>query len=49
MHNKKVHFQKAECLVKVVKKWLFKKVECLTSTYKNGSLRDKLSKMTMYI
>ena len=44
----KVHFQKAECLVKDVKK-CFLKTECLVSTYKNGSLRDKLPKKTMYI
>ena len=28
---------------------LFEKVECLASTYKSDSLRDKLPKMTMYI
>ena len=49
MHNEKVHFQKAECLVKAVKKCFFEKVECLASTYKSGSLRDKLPKRTMYI
>ena len=26
MHNKKVHFQKTECLVKVVKKYFLKKL-----------------------
>ena len=45
---KKMFFQKAECLVKTVKK-CFLKVECLASTYKNGSLRDKLPKRIMYI
>ena len=49
VHNEKVHFQKAECLVKAIKKFFFEKVECLTSTYKSGNLRDKLPKMTMYI
>ena len=38
MHNEKVFFQKAECLVKVVKKCFFEKTECLASTYKNDGL-----------
>ena len=46
MHNEKVLFQKAECLIKEV---LFEKVECLASTYKSSSLKDKLPKITMYI
>ena len=49
VHNEKVEFQKAECLIKAVKKCIMKKAECLTSTYKSGSLRDKLPKRTMYI
>ena len=49
MHNEKVLFQKAECLVKTVKKCFFKKVEYLANTYKSGSLKDKLPKRTMYI
>ena len=28
---------------------IFEKTECLANTYKNGNLRDKLPKMTMYI
>ena len=44
MHNEKVLFQKAECLIKEV---LFEKVECLASTYKSGGLRGKLLKRTM--
>ena len=28
---------------------LFEKVEYMANTYKSGSLRDKLPKMTMYI
>ena len=28
---------------------LFEKAECLASTYKNGNLRDKLPKKTIYI
>ena len=28
---------------------IFEKTECLANNYKNGSLRDKLQKMTMYI
>ena len=42
VHNEKVHFQKAKCLVKAVKKYFFEKTECLASTYKSGNLRDKL-------
>ena len=38
MHNEKVFFQKAECLVKVVKKCFFEKTECLASTYKSNGL-----------
>ena len=49
VHNEKVHFQKTECLVKVVKKFFFLKTECLASTYKSDSLRNKLPKKTMYI
>ena len=49
MHNEKVFFQKAECLVKAVKKYFLKKTECLTSTYKSGGLSYKLPKMTRYI
>ena len=49
MHNKKVHFQKTECLVKTVKKCFLKKFKCLASTYKSDSLRDKLLKRIMYI
>ena len=30
-------------------KVLFEKVKCLVNTYKNGNLRGKLPKMTMYI
>ena len=46
VHNEKMFFQKAECLIKEV---LFEKVECLASTYKSSSLKDKLPKMTVYI
>ena len=46
VHNEKVLFQKAECLIKEV---LFEKVECLASTYKSSSLKGKLPKRTMYI
>ena len=46
VHNEKVIFQKAECLIKEV---LFEKVECLASTYKISSLKGKLPKRTMYI
>ena len=42
-------FEKAECLVKTVKKYFFEKDECLASTYKSGSLSSKLPKRTMYI
>ena len=49
VHNEKVHFQKAECLVKIVKKCFFEKTEYLVKTYKSGSLREKLPKKTMYI
>ena len=49
VHNEKVHFQKAKCLVKAVKKYFFEKTECLASTYKSGNLRDKLSKRIIYI
>ena len=49
VHNEKVKFQKAECLVKTVKKYFFKKAEYLADTYKSGSFRDKLPKMTIYI
>ena len=49
MHNEKVFFQKAECLVKAVKKYFLKKTECLTNTYKSGSLSCKLPKKTMYM
>ena len=38
-------FEKVKYLVKV----FFEKIECLTSTYKSGSLSGKLPKMTMYI
>ena len=41
MHNEKVLFQKAECLIKEI---LFEKVECLASTYKISSLKGKLQK-----
>ena len=46
VHNEKVIFQKAECLIKEV---LFEKVELLANTYKTSSLKDKLPKRTMYI
>ena len=49
MEYEKVSFEKVECLVKVVKKCFFFKTECLASTYKSGSLSDKLLKRTMYI
>ena len=37
-------FVKIKCLIKIVKKYFLKKL----SVYKNGNLRDKLPKMTMY-
>ena len=37
-------FEKAECLVKTVKKCFFEKDEYLASTYKSGSLSSKLPK-----
>ena len=49
VHNEKAFFQKAECLVKTVKKCFLKKTECLASTYKSGSLKGKFPKRTMYI
>ena len=49
MPYEKVFFQKTEFLVKTVKKVYFEKAECLISTFKNGSLRNKLQKRTMYI
>ena len=42
-------FEKAEYLVKAIKKCFLKKAECLASTYKSGGLSGKLLKMTMYI
>ena len=42
-------YVKVEYLVKTFKKYVLKKIECLASTYKSGSLSDKLPKMTMYI
>ena len=42
-------FEKAECLVKIVKKCFFEKDEYLASTYKSDSLSSKLPKKTMYI
>ena len=47
MHNEKVIFQKAECLVKTVKKCFLKKTECLAGTYKSGGLSGKLLKRTI--
>ena len=41
-------FVKVECLVKLLKMF-FEKNKWLTSTYKSGSLKGKLSKRTMYI
>ena len=49
VHNEKVFFQKAECLVKVVKKCFFEKTECLASTYKSGGLSYTFPKRTRYI
>ena len=49
VHNEKVEFQKAEYLVKKLKNVFFLKSEYLASTYKSGSLRDKLPKRTIYI
>ena len=49
VHNEKVEFQKAEYLVKKLKNVFFFKSEYLASTYKSGSLRDKLPKRTIYI
>ena len=49
VHNEKVHFQKTECLVKVVKKRFFEKTECLARTYKGSILSCKLPKKIMYI
>ena len=40
---------KTECLVKAIKKCFLKKIECLASTYKSGSLRGKLPKRIIYI
>ena len=42
-------FEKAEYLVKTIKKYFFEKTECLVSTYKSGDLSGKLTKMIMYI
>ena len=39
---------KKDYLVKTLKNYFLKKIECLTSTYKNGHLRDKLPNKTMY-
>ena len=41
-------FVKDKYLVKVVKKYFFKKIEYLASTYKSDILRGKLQKMTIY-
>ena len=42
-------FWKAEYLVKVVKKYFFKKTKFLGSNYKSGDLSYKLPKMTKCI
>ena len=42
-------YQKAEYLVKTVKKYFLKKLSVWLNTYKSGNLRDKLPKRTMYI
>ena len=49
LHNEKVHFQKAKCLVKAVKKCFLKKLSVWLTLIKVAILRDKLSKRTMYI
>ena len=49
MHNEKVFFQKAECLVKTVKKCFLKKTKYLARTYESSVLSCKLPKRTIYI
>ena len=42
-------FEKAKCLIKVVKKCFFEKVKCLASTCKIDDLSSKLPKRTIHI
>ena len=49
MHYETEFFEKAEYLIKAVKKYFKKKNECLGITYKSGGLNGKLLKMTIYI
>ena len=42
-------FEKAECLVKTVKKCFLKKTKYLARTYKSSVLSCKLPKRTIYI